>query len=196
MRIDRLALMVVVLLCGSSTLTHAQGRIEAGLLLEYLSISQTNTNNFGLGARLGYRVHRGVLMEGEFTYGYGVNFNEVYRDIAGGNITALEQTSIGVTDGLFGPMVQPPHGHFRPFATLKGGFIDFRLSPSLLPYSGVVSSLLGIRTSNVNAVLYPGAGAEATLGPLGLRLEFGDAIYFNNGAQNNLRITFGPILRF
>jgi len=196
LRIDRLALMVVVLLCGSSTLTHAQGRIEAGLLLEYLSISQTNTNNFGLGARLGYRVHRGVLLEGEFTYGYGVNFNEVYRDIAGGNITGLEQTSIGVTDGLFGPMVQPPHGHFRPFATLKGGFIDFRLSPSLLPYSGVVSSLLGIRTSNVNAVLYPGAGAEATLGPLGLRLEFGDAIYFNNGAQNNLRITFGPILRF
>jgi hypothetical protein len=29
-----------------------------------------------------------------------------------------------------------------------------------------------------------------------LRLEFGDVIYFNDGAQNNLRITFGPIVRF
>jgi hypothetical protein len=29
-----------------------------------------------------------------------------------------------------------------------------------------------------------------------LRLEFGDLIYFNEGAHNNLRITFGPIVRF
>jgi hypothetical protein len=31
---------------------------------------------------------------------------------------------------------------------------------------------------------------------VGLRFELGDEIYFNNGAHNNLRITFGPILRF
>jgi hypothetical protein len=166
------------------------------LLLDYLSVSQTNTNNFGLGGRFGYRVHRNVMVEGELAYLFGVNFEEAYRNIADGDLTALEQTSIGVTDGLFGPMLQPAHGHLRPFVTLKGGFIDFRLSPSLLPYSGVVSSLLGIRTSSLNAALYPGGGAEASLGPVGLRLEFGDAIYFNNGAHNNLRITFGPILRF
>jgi hypothetical protein len=44
--------------------------------------------------------------------------------------------------------------------------------------------------------MYPGAGVEASLGPVGLRFEMGDDIYFNNGAHNNLRITFGPILRF
>ena len=77
---------------------------------------------------------------------------------------------------------------------MKGGFIDFRLSPSLIPYSSVVSAVLGIRTSNLNAALYPAGGAEATLGPLGLRLELGDLI--NDGEHNNLRITFGPILRF
>ena len=93
-------------------------------------------------------------------------------------------------------MIRPPHGHLRPFATLKGGIVDFRLSPSLIPDSGVVSTLLGIRTSSLNAALYPGGGGEATLGPVGLRLEFGDLIYFNNGAHNNLRITFGPILSF
>jgi hypothetical protein len=93
-------------------------------------------------------------------------------------------------------MVQPTHGHFRPFATLKAGVIDFRLSGSLLPYSGVVSSVLGLRTSNLNAALYPGGGIEASLGPVGLRFEAGDEIYFNHGAHNNLRITFGPILRF
>jgi len=135
-------------------------------------------------------------MEGELAYDYGVNFREVYRDISGGNVTAIERTSIGVTEGLFGPKLQPAHGHLRPFVTLKGGFIDFRLSPSLIPYSSLVSAVLGIRTSNLNAALYPAGGAEATLDPLGLRLEFGDLIYFNDGGHNNLRITFGPFLRF
>jgi hypothetical protein len=41
-----------------------------------------------------------------------------------------------------------------------------------------------------------GAGMEASLGSVGLRFELGDEIYFNNGEHNNLRVTFGPILRF
>jgi len=186
----------VLLLCGNSTLAHAQKRVEAGFLLDYLSVSQTQTNNFGVGGRLGYRVHRNVMVEGEFAYDYGVNFKEVFSSITSGNATAIERTSIGVTQGLVGPKLQTASGHLRPFVTLKGGFIDFRLSPSLLPYSGVVSTVLGIRDSNLNAAIYPGGGAEATLGPLGLRLEFGDLVYFNDGAHNNLRITFGPFLRF
>ena len=188
--------IAALVLCGNSSLAHAQKRVEVGVLLDYLSVSQTQTNNFGVGGRFGYRVHHNVMLEGELAYDYGVNFQEVYSNIASGNITAFEQTSIGVTQGLFGPKLQPAHGHLRPFVTLKGGFIDFRLSPSLIPYSSVLSAVLGIRDSSLNAALYPAGGAEATLGPLGLRLEFGDLIYFNEGAHNNLRITFGPILRF
>jgi Outer membrane protein beta-barrel domain len=188
--------VAALLLCENWSLAHAQKRVEAGLLFDYLGVSQTQTNNFGVGGRLGYRVHHNVMVEGDLAYDYGVNFQEVYSNIANDNVTAIEQTSIGVTQGLFGPKLQPAHGHLRPFVTLKGGFIDFRLSPSLIPYSSVVSTVLGIRTSNLNAALYPAAGAEATLGPLGLRLELGDLIYFNDGEHNNLRITFGPILRF
>jgi outer membrane protein with beta-barrel domain len=175
---------------------HAQSRMEAGIFLDSLSISQTSTNNFGLGTRFGYRIHPNVMLEGELAYDYGLNFNEAYRNVTTGNITAIESTSIGVTHGLIGPMLQPAHGHFRPFATVKAGFIDFRLSPSLLPYSNVVSSVFGLRTSNVSAALYPAGGVEASLGPVGLRFELGDEIYFNRGTHNNLRITVGPILRF
>ena len=188
--------ITIFLTCGRSSLVDAQTRVEAGLLVDYLSISQTNTDNFGVGGRFGYRVHPTVMLEGELAYDYGVNFHEVYKDIANGNGAAIAQTSIGVTQGLLGLKLQPVHGHLRPYATLKSGFIDFRLSPSLLPYSGVVSTLFGIRDSHLNAAVYPGGGATATLGPVGLRLEFGDLIYFNEGAHNNLRITFGPILRF
>jgi hypothetical protein len=170
--------------------------MEAGVLLDYLNISQTNTSNIGLGGRFGYRIRGRVILEGELAYDYGVNFNELYRNLANGDVAAIGSTSIGVTHGLFGPTLEPARGHLRPFVTVKGGFVDFRLSPSLLPYGNVVSSVLGIRTDNLNAAFYPGAGAELSLGPLGLRLEGGDLVYFNNGAQNNLRITFGPILRF
>jgi Outer membrane protein beta-barrel domain len=188
--------VAALLLCENWSLAHAQKRVEVGLLLDYLGVLQTQTNNFGVGGRLGYRVQHNVMVEGELAYDYGVNFQELYSNIANGNVTAIEQTSIGVTQGLIGPKLQPAHGDLRPFVTLKGGFIDFRLGPSLIPNSGVVSTVLGIRTSNLNAALYPAGGAEATLGPLGLRLELGDLIYFNDGEHNNLRIVFGPILRF
>ncbi len=185
-----------LVLRGCSSPVFGQSRAEAGAYVDYLGISQTNTNNFGLGARFGYRAHTHLMLEGEFTYSYGVNFQEAYLNIANGSVTAIGKSSIGVTDVLFGPMLQPARGHLRPFATMKAGWLDFRLSPSLLPYNGVVTSALGIRTSNVDAALYPGGGLEAVLGPVGLRLEFGDVIYFNEGGHNNVRIGLGPVLRF
>jgi hypothetical protein len=192
----KLALVFLVSLLLGTTSLFAQKRVEAGVFLDYLSVSQTNTNNLGLGARFGYRVHHDVMLEGELAYDYGLNFEEAYRNIANGNLAALERTSVGITHGLVGPKLQPSGGGFRPFVTLKGGFMDFRLSPGLLPISNAVSTLLGLRTSNLNAAIYPGAGVEAAIGPVGLRLEVGDEIYFNHGAHNNLRLTFGPIIRF
>lgn len=193
----KLALIALILvLIGSRRLVFAQKRVEVGVFLDYLNVSQTSTNNFGVGGRFGLRVHRDVMMEGELAYDYGINFDEVFRDVANGNIAAIGRTSIGVTQGLFGPKLQSSHGGFRPFISFKGGVVDFRLSPSLVPYSNVVSALTGIRTSNLNGVIYPAGGLEAILGPLGLRLELGDEIYFNKGAHSNLRISFGPTLRF
>jgi hypothetical protein len=191
----KFTLLVILLSCGSSCLL-AQSRVETGVFIDYLSISQTSTDNFGIGGRFGYRVHHNVMLEGELAYDYGINFDEAYRNISNGDIAAIERTSIGVTHGLFGPTLEPAKGSFRPFVTLKGGFVDFRFSTSLLPYSNLASAILGIRTSRLNAAIYPGGGLEASLGPVGLRFELGDEIYFNNGGHNNLRITFGPIIRF
>jgi len=194
-RMRTFILLVILLSCGSSCLL-AQSRVETGVFIDYLSISQTSTDNFGIGGRFGYRVHHNVMLEGELAYDYGINFDEAYRNISNGDIAAIERTPIGVTHGLFGPTLEPAKGSFRPFVTLKGGFVDFRFSTSLLPYSNLASAILGIRTSRLNAAIYPGGGLEASLGPVGLRFELGDEIYFNNGGHNNLRITFGPIIRF
>ena len=188
--------LIALLLYGTCSWSFAQNRVEAGVFIDYIGIAQTNTDNFGIGGRLGYRIHRNVMMEGELAYDYGINFEEAYRNITNGDIIAIGRTSIGVTHGLFGPTLEPAKGGFRPFVTLKGGFVDFRLSPSLLSLDDVVSTILGIRTSSLNAAMYPAGGVEASLGPVGLRLELGDEIYFNSGGHNNQRITFGPILRF
>lgn len=199
MKIVKAGLFVIVIVCaiGSNPPPlFAQSRAEAGIFVDYLGISQTNTNNFGVGGRFGYRVHRKVMIEGELAYDYGTNFHEAFRNITNGNITAIENTSIGVTHGLFGPTLQQDKGRFRPFVTMKGGFVDFRLSASLLALNPVESAILGIRASRLNMAIYPGGGLEASLGPVGLRFELGDEIYFNNGSHNNLRFTFGPILRF
>jgi hypothetical protein len=190
-----IATLSVFLLLVSPWLS-AQKRMEAGAFLDYLSISQTGTSNFGLGGRFGYRVHRHVMIEGELAYDYGINFDEMFRNTVNGDVAAIERTSIGVTHGLFGPMLEPAHGGLRPFITFKGGFMDFRFSPSLLPQSTLVSTILGLRTSSLSPAIYPAGGVEATIGPVGLRLEVGDEIYFNNGAHGNLRLTFGPIVRF
>jgi hypothetical protein len=191
-----LLVLAGILLLMPPAWLRAQSRAEAGVFLDSLNISQTGTENVGIGGRFGYRVYPHVMLEGELSYDFGVNFQETYRNIANGAIAAVASTSIGVTEGWVGPTVEPAHGHFRPFATLKAGFVDFRLSPSLIPYSSVVTTALGIRTSTLNAALYPGGGVVASLGPVGLRLEFGDALYFNSGAHNDLRITFGPVVRF
>jgi len=45
------------------------------------------------------------MFEGEVAYDYGINFDELYLNVARGSLAAIERTSIGVTQGLFGPKV-------------------------------------------------------------------------------------------
>jgi hypothetical protein len=42
------------------------------------------------------------------------------------------------------------------------------------------SSVNGLLARNVNGVLYPGGGLQGHLGPIGLRLDVGDEIYFQS----------------
>src|SRR5258708_39618911 len=134
-------LALIILLLATAPLL-AQKRVEIGIFIDYLSISQTSTNNFGLGGRFGYRIHPAVMMEGELAYDYGINFDEAYRNITNGNLTAIEHTSIGVTHGLVCPTLEHAGGGLHPFVTLKVSFMDFSFISSLLPYSNVATSLL------------------------------------------------------
>ena len=58
------------------------------------------------------------------------------------------------------------------------------------------SAVAGVDTGGNYLAVYSGGGIEGFAGPVGIRVEAGDEIYFNNGARNNLRLEFGPTFRF
>ena len=110
----RKLILVFLTLFLLASLSFAQKRVEVGIFLDSLDISQTSTNNLGLGARVGFRVHQNVMFEGELAYDYGLNFDEAYRNVITGDITAIKRTSIGVTHDSW-PHADPGRRPSSPF---------------------------------------------------------------------------------
>ena len=176
-------------------LASGQDHFQVGAYADYFRISQTKTNMAGLGARVGVKAFSHVMLEGEMSYDFNQAFAEGFTNPSGGAIT-FQNSNLKVLHGLFGPKIIAGHGAIRPFLTVKGGIINFRLDPRPASFSGFASSVDNLRANNVSGTLYPGAGLEGHIGPVGLRLEAGDEIYFAGGAHHNPRITFGPFIRF
>src|SRR6266581_1940781 len=160
----------LLLLAGwLAPLAKAQDHIQVGGYGDYFRISQTKTNMAGLGVRAGYKAFPHVM---------------------------LVPSNIKVLHWLFGPKIVGGHGAIHPFLTLKGGFVNFRLDSRPVSVGTAISSIENLRANNVSGALYPSAGLEGHIGPLGLRLEAGDEIYFAGSTHHNPRVAFGPFIRF
>jgi hypothetical protein len=99
-------------------------------------------------------------------------------------------------DGLFGPKVMTNRAPVRLFLTAKGDFTNFNIRNSGAAINTAGNAFAGLRGSNVYGAFYPGGGAEAFRGPIGVRCDIGDETNFNHGVHGNLRIAFGPTVRF
>ena len=170
--------------------------LQVGVFADYLRLSQNDTNFGGLGARLGVVAFRSLKLEGEISYDFDQAFTENFTNPTTRTVT-ITQSGMRILHGEFGPKVNlGEHYHVHPFVTLKGGFVDFRINNAPATIGTFISSVQNLRRSNVDGVFYPGGGVEGHLGPVGLRVDIGDEIYFNGGTHNNLRISFGPYIRF
>ena len=169
--------------------------VQVGVFADYLRLSQTDNNFGGIGARVGFQLFKEVKLEGEMSYDFGQTFTEGFTDTGTGSVT-FSRTNLRILHGEFGPRVNIGHHAIQPFVTLKGGFVNFRFDGSPATLGTFFSSVDDLRRNNVNGVLYPGGGLQAHLGPIGLRLDVGDEIYFNHGTHNNLRVAFGPVFHF
>jgi hypothetical protein len=173
----------------------AQDHGEVGIYGTFFRLGSTGTNFGGLGGRASFNATKLIQLEAEMDYSFDRAPIEGFST-AGTGTVGLQRTNVRILHGLFGPKIQTNKGAVRLFVTVKGGIINFRVDNKPATFSTFAGSLDDLRLNNVDGVLYPGGGAEAFLGPIGFRLDVGDEIYFNNGAQHNLRVTFGPHIRF
>jgi hypothetical protein len=174
----------------------AQNRLEAGAFIDYFHLSETSTNQVGIGGRVGVNIISFVQLEGEVSYDFKQYYLETFSNTTGSSFN--EGARISVLHGLVGPKFQTT-GPIRPFATVKAGVVDFRIPPppsSLAFFGPSTSGIENLRARSANAALYPGAGIEAFLGPIGLRIEAGDEMVFARGVHHNWKATFGPQIRF
>jgi len=174
-------------------LNHA----EVGIFGDYFRFSPggNSTNFVGLGARAAFNVHPNVAIEGQLAYDFERNYTTTTQN---GASTSFTRSNIRPITGLFGPKFQVGSGGpFRIFGTGKVGFVNFTVNNSGVASGSTFSSGVSSVGNGGNFLaVYPGGGIEGFAGPIGIRVEAGDEIYFNNGARNNLRLEFGPTFRF
>jgi len=167
--------------------------VEFGAFANYYRLTDPGpTRNFiGLGGRAAFGIRSTVQMEAEMAYDFRRDYTSTFQN---GVTTVAVPSRLRTLHGFFGPKFQTGSGPVRLFVTGKVGFDNFSVTNLNAP-SGFNNSV-GLGTGATHFALYPGGGIEAFAGPIGLRLEAGDDIFFNGGAHNNLRITVGPQFRF
>jgi hypothetical protein len=168
-------------------------QVEIGAFVDYFRPSDAAPNRsfVGVGGRVGFAVHPSVQLEAEMAYDFKRTVTSTYSD---GITTNLYSAQFRTLHGFFGPKFQTGSGPFRLFITGKVGFDNFSITNQNAP-AGFVNTV-GLTNGATYFAVYPGGGFEAFAGPIGVRAEIGDDIYFNNGAHNNLRISLGPQFRF
>ncbi len=195
-RILGLAILSMIIAAPSWLLAADYEHAEVGIFADYLSFSPTtpNINFVGFGARAGFHVNPHVQLEGEMNYDFQRSFTSSCNGSCVPGVTFVT-TKFRPLTGLFGPKFETP-GPFKFFVTGKVGFINFTTSSAAVTPGTVGGAIAGVGGAGTHFALYPGAGVEGFWGPFGLRLDVGDEIFLNNGTHNNLRVTFGPQLRF
>ena len=197
----RLVLFAVLVFCfASPRFTSAQAlreggdHVEVGAFADYFRLDRTdpNLNYAGLGGRLAFNLRPSVQLEAEMAYDFDRNYSNIFTN---GVTDELVPSKTHVLHGLFGPKFQTGSGPVRLFVTGKVGVISFTTNSQNVP-AGFKSALGAVGNGDAKFAVYPGGGVEGCVGAVGLRLEVGDDIYFDNGARNNLRVSFGPTFRF
>ncbi len=164
-----------------------------GVFFDYTRLQFAKQNFFGVGGRLGLNVHPHVVLEAEMAYDFERNATASITDLSGNTTTV--RSNLRLIHGLFGPKFQTT-GPVRVFFVLKGGLLNFSVARSGVTAGNVSNQFGNIADGDTNGVFYPGGGVESNAGFFGLRLEAGDEMFFDNGAQHNFKFMGGPQIRF
>jgi Outer membrane protein beta-barrel domain len=143
-------------------------RVEAGVFVQDFRLNGFNggTQDFG---GIGFRGALDFNQNAAFEAEFARDFSRTYND-----------TQFHTWHGLFGPKLQTS-GPFSVFVTAKLGFDHFTANGF----------------GKTDFALYPGGGVQwFPAQHFGIRAEVGDEVYFDNGAHNNLKVSFGPQIKW
>jgi hypothetical protein len=182
--------LLLLVLAAPFSRAFGQNHGEVSVFADYFRFANANNlNMLGVGGRVSVNVHPHVALEVEGAYDFSRSTN-----ITVSGLTNPVRSEFRATHFLAGPQFTVGKGGpWRIYGVLKGGFVRFGVTPGPVTFGAFPTVLTN---TDLNGVFYPGAGVEAFAGILGVRAEIGDEIYFDNGANNNLKITFGPVIRF
>jgi hypothetical protein len=147
-----------------ATPTAAQGTFDAGVQVTWARSGEFDTTTTGAGGRLAWHPSGLVGVEAEFNV-----YPEDWPDA-----TPFSQ---GQREGLFGITVGPRLGGIRPFAKVRGGFLNVQPSPGAFACILIFPPPLSCQLAGgatLPALDY-GAGVEIG-GRVFLRLEGGDRV--------------------
>ncbi len=186
-----LALAFVLFTPAMFAQTEEHGQVS--VFADYTRLQNANDANFvGVGGRLGFNTGNHLVWEGEMAYDPERNVTTTFSN---GFTTTFNTSRLRLLNGMFGPKIQTGIGPFRVFGTVKGGFLNFSVSRGSA-LGGFPTAVNSVTAGDTNGVFYPGGGIEFGWTHFGFRYDIGDEIYFDNGAQHNLKMTLGPTFRF
>lgn len=170
-------------------LLHGQDHAEVGVFADYFRLQTAPQDFGGVGARISWNVHPNIAAEAEAAYDFERSRTQL---VSSGGISSTTRSNFRITHGLFGAKLQwGRKSPVRLFATAKAGFIRFGINSGPVTFGNASGG-----TGQYFAAVYPGGGVEAFWKWIGLRLDVGDEIYFDRGANSNLKVTLGPHIRF
>ena len=165
---------------------------SVGVYFDYTRLQLARLNMFGVGGRVGFNIRPAVVLEAEMAWDFE---RSATATITSGGITNTFRSELRLIHGLVGPKFQTPKGPLRLFVTFKGGLLNFGVGGPVT--AGVFATQIGtIHDGDTNGVLYPGGGVEFNAGAFCIRVEAGDEIYWDNGANHNFKFMGGPQFRF
>jgi hypothetical protein len=186
-------LAVAVTAFAPALMAQTEERGEFGVFADYTRLHHfNNANLWGPGAQISFNLNPYIQLEGSMAYDFARNTICCSASTA----TNFTNERLRLLHGLFGPKFQTAWGPVKVFGVVKGGFLNFSVS-NRGAGTGFTNAVGQVTSGDTNGVLYPGGGVEFYMGKVfGLRGEVGDEIYFDNGANHNLKIMAGPVFRF
>ncbi|HKR84048.1 MAG TPA: hypothetical protein VJS37_07710 [Terriglobales bacterium] len=189
----RIALLVIsALFAGPVSAQH----VELGAFVGYgrPNVPGFPENAFGAGGRVNINLHR--FLQAEFETAYDVKYASFVL-VASSASATLTNSRLGILHMNGGLKLQTAGGSF--FLFFKGGANRYGPEQTIQTVAGtpiVVTTSTSSLPAFTEGIFYPGGGIGFHAGPLGIRVDAGDEIYWSSGTHHNFRLTFGPTIRF